>query len=94
MIPPSADKVEMYVATTLKPGEESSSAMRMMVLPPRQKGAAAVQQAASPAKAETTSETQQKAAADNRAIRAELASTASQLQTKKSQLKQADAAIR
>jgi len=89
----------MFVATTVKPGQKSSSAVRKMVPPPRQNGIPAVQQhqskqSVAPAMPEAASLAQQREAAHNRAVRAELASVTSQLQTKNSQLSRADAALR
>ncbi|KAL0029211.1 hypothetical protein WJX79_003564 [Trebouxia sp. C0005] len=103
----STGKVEMYIATTVKPGQKGSSAVRRMVPPPRGNDAAAVQKSVvikqhskqtvemePSTQLEAASVTQQKAAAQNRAVRAELASLATQLKSKNSQLSKADTALR
>jgi len=100
----STGKFEMYIATTVKPGQKGSSAVRRMAPPPRGNGAqkqVAIKQLSkqtvemeSSALHEAASATQQKAAAQNRAVRAELASLTTQLKTKDSQLSAADTALR
>ena len=97
---------EMYVATNVQPGRKSST-VRKLVPPPRGNGTAVQQlspglkqqppQAAEVGlngKPDAASVSQQQAAAHRRAAKAELASLATQLQTKNSQLSKADAAIR
>ncbi|DBB01048.1 TPA: hypothetical protein ACH3X1_000948 [Trebouxia sp. C0004] len=97
----------MYIATTVKPGPKGSSAVRRMVAPLRGNGAAAMQKPLAfkqlskqtaelepSTQHEAASVTQQKSAAHNRAVRAELASLASQLKSKNSQLSKADTALR
>ncbi len=94
----------MYIATTVKPGQEGSSAVRRMVPPPRGIGAqkrTAIKQLSKQtvemepsAQHEAASVTQQKAAAQNRAVRAELASLTTQLKSKNSQLSKTDTALR
>lgn len=96
----------MYVATNVRPGKKSS-VVRKMDSPPRGNGTAVQQppfglkqqptQAAEvglKGKPDAASVSQQQAAAHRRAAKAELASLATQLQTKSSQLSKADAAIR
>lgn len=103
----SAGKFEMYIATTVKPGQKGSSALRRVVPPPRGSSAAAMQnslvikqdsrqtaEVKPSAQHEAASVTQQKAAAQNRAVRAELASLTTQLKSKTSQLGKADTALR
>ena len=94
--------IEMYVATVVKPGQKALPAVRKMVPPPRQGNAVPVQQSEPPQKQPQQVElaahrprvVDQKAAAQNRAMRAEIASMASELQTKNAQLSKADAAFR
>jgi len=100
----SPGKFEMYIATTVKPGQQGSSAVRRMVPPPRGNGAQkrmAIKQLSKQTaemepstQHEAASVTQQKAAAQNRAVRAELASLTTQLKSKNSQLSKADTALR
>ena len=100
----STGKFEMYIATTVKPGQKGSSAVRRMVPPPRGNDAqkqVAIKQLSkqtvemeSSAQHEGASVTQQKAAAQNRAVRAELASLTTQLKSKNSQLSKTDTALR
>ena len=96
----------MYVATSVQPGKKSST-VRKLVAPPRGSGTA-VQHPPPGLKQQPTqaagvglnrmpdaaSVSQQQAAAQQRAAKAELASLATQLQTKNSQLNKADAAVR
>ena len=100
----STGRFEMYIATSVKPGQKGSSAVRRMVPPPRGNGAQkrmAIEQLSKQtvemepsAQYEAASVTQQKAAAQNRAVRAELASLTTQLKSKSSQLSKADNALR
>ena len=100
----STGKFEMYIATTVKPGQECSSAVRRMVPHPRGIGAqkrTAIKQLSKQtvemepsAQHEAASVTQQKAAAQNRAVRAELASLTTQLKSKNSQLSKVNTALR
>lgn len=103
----SSGEVEMYIATTVMPGQKGASAVRRMVPPPRGNGSAAMQKSLvikqhskktaemePSTQHEAASVTQQKAAAHNRAVRAELASLATQLKSKNSQLSKVDTALR
>ena len=88
----------MYVATSVMPGQKVSPPVRMMVPPRPKHDSASIQQApqkqpAAPARSESAL-LSQKAAADNRVVRAELAAVTSQLQSKSTQLSRSDAAIR
>lgn len=88
----------MYVATSVMPGQKVSPPVRMTVPPRPKHDSTSMQQAqqkqpAAPARAESAP-LSQKAAADNRVVRAELAAVTSQLQSKSTQLSRADAAMR
>ena len=94
----------MHVAPVVKPGQKALPAVRKMVPPPRHCNAMPVQQSdpqhMKPQRVEAAAQKQpshvvdQRAAAQNRAVRAEIASMASELQTKNAQLNKADAALR
>lgn len=103
----STEKVEMYIAKTVKPGQKDASAVHRMVAPPRGSGAAAQQKSLvikqhskqtaeiePSTQHEAASVIQQNAAAQNRAVRAELASLATQLKSKNSQLSKVDTELR
>ena len=95
--------VKMQVARVIKPGQQAPLVHRM-VPPPRQGKATMAHQPPQQqvvlqneqiaAQRQPAAVVEQRNSAHNRAVRAEMASMASELQTKKSQLGKADAALR
>ena len=95
--------VKMQVARLVKPGQQAPL-VHKMVPPPRQGKATVAQQPLqqqvvlqneqTAAQRQPAAVLEQRNSAHNRAIRAEMASMASELQTKKAQLGKADAALR
>lgn len=100
--PSSNSHVKMPVARVVKPGHHAPLVHRM-VSPPRQGKATmahqppqqlVLQKEQTSAQRQPAAVVEQRNSAHNRAVRAEMASMASELQTKRAQLGKADAALR
>ena len=100
--PGSNSHVKMPVARVVKPGHQAPLVHRM-VSPPRQGKATmahqppqqlVLQKEQTSAQRQPAAVVEQRNSAHNRAVRAEMASMASELQTKRAQLGKADAALR